>query len=177
VAFERYLNATLRENIRVVMGDSVAILRVPVDGRWHGVRISLPMAQPDSVVLLSDGYALEISPTQFTLALEVGVPSTGNQSVSGPSMVTSGFDRTESGRLVPQTTDTRVALPVPASSTPIIEMTLRVRLFKPVDSEAWSMATRSYYNQLDESGVARALTRVQPMSLTLADSIVPFYID
>ena len=59
----------------------------------------------------------------------------------------------------------------------VTEFALEVRLLKPVDSETWSMATRSYHNGLDESGPARALIRVQPVPRTLADSIVPFYLD
>ena len=176
-AFERYMNATLRENVRIVMGDSVAIIRAPVDGRWHGLAVSVPHPQPDSIVLLSDGYAVEAGPARFALALEVGVLPPGPPTVTGPSMMASGFDRTDSGRLVPLTTNTRMVFPVPASSTPVTEMILRISLFKPVDSETWSMATRSYHNLLDDSGVARALTRVQPIPLTLADSIVPFYLD
>ena len=172
-----YLNAALRENLRIVMGDSVAIIRVPVDGRWHSLRVSLPRVQPDSVVLLSDGYAVEPGRAQFTVALEVGVLSTSPHAVIGPSVVASGFDRTDSGRLVSKTRNTRLVFPVPTSSTPIIEMTLLMRLFKPVDSETWSMATRSYHNLLGDSGVARALTQAQPIPLTLADSIVPFYLD
>lgn len=176
-AFERYVDATLRQNLRVVMGDSVAIVRIPVDGGWHGLRVRLPRMRPDSVVLLTDGFAVEVGPAWFSTVLEAGVPSTGPMVLEGLVGQASGFERTPTGRLVPRGTDTRVVVSLPAGSTPVTELALEVRLFKPVDSETWSMVTQSYHNRLDESGSARALARVQPVPRTLADSIVPFYLD
>lgn len=174
--FDRYLAATLRQNLRVVMGDSVAIVRVPVDGMWHDIEVAVPKVRPDSVALLTDGFAVEVGPVRLAAALGAGQASTGPSTITAPLRSVAGLEPGPAGRLVPVSTDTRVVFSLP-DSVAITRLALRVRLFKPVDPDSWSMATRSYYNRLDEISPVRALERIQPLPGTLADSVVPFYLD
>ncbi len=177
---ERYLRASLTQNLLVTAGDSTALIRVPFDDRWHQVSLLLP---PTSGPLV-----IEVETNGFTMAVDAPgvVPAlrTGIQPVAVPPTHASATAHwqgdganLEAGRYVSARKDARLFVTFPALETPITLIRFDVRMFKPVDPETWSMARRSYHNLLNDEGFRVAAGRAQLLPAALADSVRPYVLD
>lgn len=176
---ERYLRASLTQNLLVTVGDSTALIRVPFDGRWHQVRLLLPPTSGPLVVEVeTNGFTMAVDAPRVVPALSVGIqPVAMPAHASGTARWQGDGATLEAGRYVAARKDARLFATVPAGETPATLIRFDVRMFKPVDPETWSMARRSYSNLLNEEGFRAAAARAQLQPAALADSIRPFFLD
>lgn len=176
---EQYLAASLMQNLRVTVGDSTAIVRVPIDGRWHQVRVLLPPTPGTFVVRVeTNGFTMAVGEPRIDLALRTGMQPVAlpSRSMAPPQWQGDGASL-GAGRYVAVRTNARLFVPIMGEEAPATLVRFDVKLFKPVDPETWTMAEHSYRNLLNEEGLRDAAMRAQPLPAALADSVVPFFLD
>ena len=176
---ERYLGASLTQNLWVTVGDSTALIRVPFDGRWHQIRLLLrPASGPFVVEMETNGFTMAVGAPRVVRGFSTGIQPVAMPPNASPAAHWQGDGATlEAGRYVPDRKDARLFTTVPAGETPITLIRFDVRMFKPVDSDTWSMAQRSYSNLLNDEGFRAVAARAQLQPAVLADSIRPFLLN
>lgn len=176
---ERYLDASLTQNLFVTVGDSTALIRVPFDGRWHQIRLLLPTTSGPLVVEVeTNGFTMAVGTPLVVPALRTGIQPVAKPPRASATAQWQGDGATlEEGRYVAARKDARLFVTIPAGETPVTQIRFDVRMFKPVDPETWSMARSSYRNLLNEEGFRAAAARAQLQPAALADSIRPFFLD
>lgn len=145
-AYERYLDAFALEQVTVACGEARTDAPVPVDGRWHALRLRLEC--PAGTRALAFGPpALAVRVVALAPPLRVGEPPAPAPAVARAP------EKSEDGGLV---------LALPDEHPGLAEVRLEVRLFKPVDAVLWDAITTAYRNSLDWDGLARARERTPP---------------
>jgi tetratricopeptide (TPR) repeat protein len=161
-AYETYLNAFLIQHVTVALGQSSIKVNVPVDGRFHDVDVRLthlPETSGELVVQVGE-FAIEIKQLTLEAPLVVGAagvpitrvwPGETSWQVQEMAPIGAGIFRA----LGPGAT---LRLDVPPQPRGVAEIHLRLRLFKPIDPEMWSMVTTSYQRLLryDDLKVAQS---------------------
>lgn len=172
--FEQYLDAPLMQNLRVTAGDSTALIRVPIDGRDHPVRIELPRGNAGEVLLRLDGFPARIGAVRMEPVVAAGRPV-------GPAdlpVEVEWRNMTEQGDwLVGNGPRGEALLRVPEPER-VGALLVDLGLGKPVDPETWDMLGTSYANLLRPAALDSAAIRsANYPSVAVADSITPFYLD
>lgn len=151
-SFERYLNGFLMQPVVAGLGQSSARANVAVDGLYHAVQLRL--AQPkDTAAELSlqiGEYAIEIEQVTLQGALAVGQPGLAMTPVWPSQTAWRAQDMVKigEGRFRALGPGATLRLQIPAQSQDIAAVHLKLRLFKPIDSELWRMARTSYQRLL-----------------------------
>jgi tetratricopeptide (TPR) repeat protein len=134
--FEAYVDAfRMHDEIRIRMGDSARVVRVPIDGRSRELRVALPSVEGATRLEVESAHAgIELSEVRLEPRVRAGEVSPGRQAVprDGP-----GF-----------------ALLAPPWEAAAVWLTVRTRV--PVDPTTWEKIAVSYRNRLDPDGFAEA---------------------
>ncbi len=172
--FEEYLDAPLMQNLRVSVGDSIALIRVPVDGRDHHVRIELPGGSAGEVLVRLDGFPARVGSIRLEPAVVAGRqvgPVDQPLDVEWRGVAELAKWRLGDGP--------RGEVVVRVSDPERVRaLLIELRLGKPVDPETWGMLGTSYANLLRPGALDSAAMRsANYPSVAVADSITPFYLD
>jgi len=175
-AYRDYLDAFLVQRVEIRLGEDSVVALLQVDGLLHEVELPLTASAggPASLSIRSSGFAMQIQQIILVPATAVGVIETG-QPVDVPPRPSTllNFEPVEGGALRPTGDSTLVAYPLPALSTGIAGIRLRLRLYKPVDDELWQWVSKSHRNLLDQDGLADAADRTLTLgSAEFADNVI-----
>ena len=101
-AWERYVGALVFADVQITWSGGRRVVRVPVDGAWHGLDVALPGA-PSAVEVCSDGWAFALADARVVeqgtgrehpaLAQRLRAPAAPRRGPAAGSHATRGPDR------------------------------------------------------------------------------------
>ncbi|MGH7476602.1 MAG: tetratricopeptide repeat protein [Longimicrobiales bacterium] len=171
-AYERYLDAYWLHGLIVEVAGVPLPADVPVDGRYHTVRIGLParlaLTANASALIDTKGLFAEVAELGMREPLRPGIPGR-RQQVARPAVAAweVPFD-------LGQERGAPLRIELAEELESIEEVWLVIRLPKPVDSNLWTMVEKSYRNRLDADGLAAARARSQTLPASDPASAIRF---
>lgn len=161
--YETYLNAFLMQEVTARLGQSSSSFYVPVDGRFHDVDLRLlrPPGTAGELTFRVGKFAIDIE--RVALEAPVGVGKAGviitpiwpsQTAWEVQEMAAAG-----SGAFRALGPGASLRLDVPPLPQGIAAVHLRLRLFKPIQPDMWSMVKTSYRRLLSYDDLKAAQTR------------------
>ncbi len=175
-AYQKYLDAFLIQRVEVRLGDSTFTVTVPVDGYPHDIPVPLsaPRGWSGKLTLRPGGFAMALDSVALVPAVTVGVPQRRSEvRVPVTPLTMEGMTPGPHGAVLPQGYESTISVAVPSQPAGIEQVRLRLRLFKPVDSDLWETVQTAFHNLLDTAGQVSADARTVPFaSAVAADSVL-----
>lgn len=173
VAYRAYLEAFLREDVTLRIGDRSRMVPVLIDGRTQRLEVDLPVPPGWSgdLVISSGTYPLEVERVTVLPATLVGAPSArAPRDVDLSALASSSMVRGGAG-WVPTDSAGSLRLPLQGGASGLARVSLSLRMFKLLDAPLWALIVKSYRNRLDQAGLADARLRTVTFgSAAAADS-------
>lgn len=150
--FDRFVESLVLSRLGVALDSLETAEYVPVDGRFHDVRLPLDplLSWSGELRIRTEGFGIEIREVAVDPVLRVGFPAAPARVFAGVEVETAAERMTEVRPGVFQVTgpNPSLVLRLPSTAREAGGVRLRLRLFKLVDEESWQLAVSGYRNSL-----------------------------